>query len=835
MTTHQKAIYDQIKHFVLDRPRTSRSLHFPPEYPARDRHFIQTVAKDFGLRHAVEYSSTDESKHVYLEFEEEDEEDEDEDEDEENTSEEEEATEAWERVMKKWENAEIVADVITEEEREERERKRVEEGMRAWKKDYYWSKMKIDHNDPMQLEPLVEVYVTGLQWVLHYYYSGVASWGWFYPYHYAPKISDLVDLQRFHPITFDLGEPFKPFEQLMGVLPTLSKKLIPPAYRELMTDPTSPILDFYPTDFELDMNGKKQDWEAIVKIPFIDQARLLDAMRTKEHRLTEEERERTRFGESLKFTYDKAVEEEEEERIYKSPIPEVFPDVYHCKAKMELFHLPTLEGGKLRLNKGLCEGVRLGVRAMAGFPSLQTIPHTATLESCGVNVFQSDSKNESIVLTLQNLYDDQKPEDIAYELLGQRVFVGYPFLQEAMVRALSDELFRYELEPKRQQIVKRPHDPQNLDWWRKRADRIEITYGKKAALHIGHVECVVHACMLKGLKRLENGALKKEYANEEVESAVQTIVKNVEFEDSRFEEHPPLPIATEFPLQTRVFFLSTFSYGSPSQVVEHLDKTVAIKLIVSEDVTEPKFGRELADEALQSTRYMPSFSVAKRLQIAAFTLSKLTASLHVASRKDDQHINLGLNLKFEAKRQKVLGYSRKTKDGVWEYSEKAVALLQEYKTKFPEFFAGLEKKMRADFYHAEDFYPAEQANAKMQEIKAWLKTTGVHDLERTALDADQLPKDYVARIESAAGDFNDGIIYRTIILRNTPRQALLKPAHAPTRLQNQKFQLGDRVIFVQDSGGMPTGAKGTVVGIEEQTIDVVLDSTFMGGTTLGGR
>jgi 5'-3' exoribonuclease 1 len=92
---------------------------------------------------------------------------------------------------------------------------------------------------------------------------------------------------------FQLGKPFTPFQQLMGVLPEDSKEHVPSAYRvsfvvtdsnwqlirqDLMTEETSPIFDFYPKEFELDMNGKKQDWEAVVKIPFIDQARLLRAM-----------------------------------------------------------------------------------------------------------------------------------------------------------------------------------------------------------------------------------------------------------------------------------------------------------------------------------------------------------------------------------------------------------------------------------------------------------------------------------------------------------------------------------------------------------------------------
>jgi 5'-3' exoribonuclease 1 len=48
-----------------------------------------------------------------------------------------------------------------------------------------------------------------------------------------------------------------------------------------MSDPNSPIIDFYPRDFVSDLNGKKAEWEAVVKIPFIDEKRLIKAMSSK--------------------------------------------------------------------------------------------------------------------------------------------------------------------------------------------------------------------------------------------------------------------------------------------------------------------------------------------------------------------------------------------------------------------------------------------------------------------------------------------------------------------------------------------------------------------------
>ncbi|KAG2138024.1 hypothetical protein DEU56DRAFT_347236 [Suillus clintonianus] len=136
----------------------------------------------------------------------------------------------------------------------------------------------------------------------------------------------------------------------MGVLPAASMDHIQQAYQDLMYDSNSPILDFYPIEFEQDLNGKKQEWEAIVKIPFIDEERLLRAMNSRAHRLTPEERRRNDFGTSTKFSFNPG-----ESTVYPSSLPDFFPPIYRFTCKMESFDLPTLDG--LHLVPGLCEGV----------------------------------------------------------------------------------------------------------------------------------------------------------------------------------------------------------------------------------------------------------------------------------------------------------------------------------------------------------------------------------------------------------------------------------------------------------------------------------------------
>lgn len=63
----------------------------------------------------------------------------------------------------------------------------------------------------------------------------------------------------------------------------------------------SPIIDFYPTSFEIDMNGKKMAWQGVALLPFIDEGRLLDAMSSRLSLLTDEEVRRNKWGSNVLF------------------------------------------------------------------------------------------------------------------------------------------------------------------------------------------------------------------------------------------------------------------------------------------------------------------------------------------------------------------------------------------------------------------------------------------------------------------------------------------------------------------------------------------------------
>lgn len=181
------------------------------------------------------------------------------------------------------------------------------DNVRLWEEGYadryYEQKFGVDPQDKEFRHKVARAYAEGLAWVLLYYFQGCPSWTWYYPYHYAPFAADFVDIGEME-LSFEKGTPFKPFEQLMGVLPASSNHAIPEVFHPLMSDPESEIIDFYPEDFPLDLNGKKFAWQGVVLLPFIDEKRLLDAMAKKYPLLSDDEKARNTPGQEVLMIAD---------------------------------------------------------------------------------------------------------------------------------------------------------------------------------------------------------------------------------------------------------------------------------------------------------------------------------------------------------------------------------------------------------------------------------------------------------------------------------------------------------------------------------------------------
>uniref|UniRef100_A0AAZ3PZM1 5'-3' exoribonuclease 1 n=1 Tax=Oncorhynchus tshawytscha TaxID=74940 RepID=A0AAZ3PZM1_ONCTS len=201
---------------------------------------------------------------------------------------------------------------------------------RQYKRTYYMTKMGVEVVSDEFLANQALCYVEGIQWILHYYYHGVQSWSWYYPHHYAPFLSDVRNIAHLK-LTFDMGKPFMPFQQLLGVLPSASKDLLPQSYRHLMTSESSSIIEYYPLDFKTDLNGKQQEWEAVVLIPFIDERCLLAAMEPYNDHMTKAEKARNRHTQCAVYSYHAELDYPS-----TSTLPDLFPNIMHCHVRFFL-------------------------------------------------------------------------------------------------------------------------------------------------------------------------------------------------------------------------------------------------------------------------------------------------------------------------------------------------------------------------------------------------------------------------------------------------------------------------------------------------------------------
>lgn len=177
--------------------------------------------------------------------------------------------------------------------------------MEAYKKAYYHKNLLgVDVNDA------VSSYLDGMHWVLNYYVRAIPDWMWHYPHLYAPFLSDFnaVINQDYKCPKFEARSNVPPFLQLMAVLPSSSSDLVPEGLSSLMTSHDSPLAPYYPTDFEVDMSGKKQDWEGIVLLPPIPIQTFTECYKKHVRTIPPNILKRNINGKSFTYQYDALID-----------------------------------------------------------------------------------------------------------------------------------------------------------------------------------------------------------------------------------------------------------------------------------------------------------------------------------------------------------------------------------------------------------------------------------------------------------------------------------------------------------------------------------------------
>uniref|UniRef100_A0A669DKD4 5'-3' exoribonuclease 1 n=1 Tax=Oreochromis niloticus TaxID=8128 RepID=A0A669DKD4_ORENI len=735
---------------------------------------------------------------------------------------------------------------------EEEEDDIFETEFRQYKRTYYMNKIGVDVVSDEFLANQAKCYVEGIQWILHYYYHGVQSWSWYYPYHYAPYLSDIRNVSGLK-LTFELGQPFMPFQQLLAVLPAASMELLPECYRHLMTSESSPIIGYYPLDFKTDLNGKQQEWEAVVLIPFIDERCLLAAMEPCNSKLTKEEKARNCHTECAVYSYDREMD-----FAYASPLPQLFPDIVHCHVRTA--HIP-MDAWQVSLDH-ISKPVDRSALYFCGFPTLQHIKHKFYKKKGGVVVFQQSSRGENMLLDiLPNQEGETTCDDVAAQVLGKSVFVNWPHLEEARIIAVSDGETKFYLEepPGVQRVYDRPSTPppakvtclfdKEQKEWIKDVQGITEYYLKRKGIVINETEVVLYGQLLTGRKYVPkaNGVveLEKQWAKQVLPFAYQAVVKDIKAFYSSLACFKSLDEL--FPPTTTVFMVGNPYYGAMGEVQDSQDviKDGRIRVVFSVP-HEPQLEPLIQNQHKYSVKYSPGYVLASRLGITGYLVSRFSGSIFIGrgSKKNpcgEQRANVGLNLKFNKKNEEVPGYTKRT-EKEWLYSAAVEELLAEYLDRFSEVFNTVSRNSHDDVFYEDDIWPGEDQNGaeRVAEITSWLKSHPVSSISRASCDLQVLDAAIVEMIEEA--------VEKTKVKKSTKKVRVTVKPHLLFRpLEQQQgvvpdpdaeYRLFDRVINIRESFTVPLGLRGTIIGIKgaereaEVLYEVLFDEEFAGGLNI---
>lgn len=136
-----------------------------------------------------------------------------------------------------------------------------------------------------EIDDMCYEYLKGIEWVLRYYTRGhhEISHRWFYPYHYAPLMSDFyryVENKKSvnYVVKYVPDGGYTVLHQLFSVIPKNSLDILPPQLQKLAK--SLKYTDMYPDLVKIDKEGSTRDWISVVLTPFVDRRRVQVAIQS---------------------------------------------------------------------------------------------------------------------------------------------------------------------------------------------------------------------------------------------------------------------------------------------------------------------------------------------------------------------------------------------------------------------------------------------------------------------------------------------------------------------------------------------------------------------------
>ena len=344
------------------------------------------------------------------------------------------------------------------------------------KEFYYKEKLHIDiktEEGQKEKQKLFISYLEGLQWVLYYYYRGIKSWKWYYPYHYAPMISDFdnveYDNEKIQKLfENDDSKPFSPFQSLLFILPKTSFDLLPECYKDFPNQAP----EYFPEKVDIDYNGKHTSWEAVYLLPFLDEKKVLE-LESKNRKLNAEEEKHDKWGESLMFNKNQLGSD----------------------ASFNVYEIYQNKNFNLLSNYDV-------KRVDCSFPTLKTLDYDYSLnfvkQYFGTTI--QKTKRITIIPILREKLNDKQIQKF---LFNKTIFVDYPYKSLARLQGIVFQRKYYYLY-KDQMFI-----DSNYRYSNDLVDTI-IGFHERIGITLNHPDILCNIARFKGFKNV-NGKMRRDY------------------------------------------------------------------------------------------------------------------------------------------------------------------------------------------------------------------------------------------------------------------------------------------------------------------------------------